>query len=131
MQLARWVCDLPGEFCRFLTGPKKIFANRAIYRAVWPNHFALLAERERTTTIPRRKGVRRWELSPALADRASLTAIASWYWNMSPLTICGKPARPSYIVEHPAAERNGQALHGRPLSQIGRASCRERVSSPV
>ena len=25
MQLARWVCDLPGEFCRFLTGPKNNF----------------------------------------------------------------------------------------------------------
>jgi hypothetical protein len=25
VQLARWVCDLPGEFCRFLTGPKNNF----------------------------------------------------------------------------------------------------------
>ncbi len=64
MHIARWVIDLPGDFCRFpplADRLKKYFSKPAFYRAAWPNRFALLAERERTTTIPRRKGVRRWE----------------------------------------------------------------------
>ena len=92
-QIVWWAYDLPDGFCRFLPLPiqsEKIFSNPAIPWAKRPNHFALLAEREKTTTIPQRKGVRRWELSPALAGQASLTAIASWYWNTKPLTICGK-----------------------------------------
>ena len=44
---------------------------------------ALLAERERTTAIPKRKGVRRWKPTPAImANSAGLTPFVRPYWSM-------------------------------------------------
>ena len=58
-QTARWVCDLPGGFCRFLRPGKfsLIFSLRkAVLHAKPVLLNALLAERESTTTIPTGKG---------------------------------------------------------------------------
>ena len=67
MQTARRVCDLSGGFCRFLR-PENFSSllslRKAVLRAkpVPPN--ALLAERESTTTIPKRKGGEKMEANP-------------------------------------------------------------------
>ena len=62
VQTAQWVYDLPGGFCRFLRPGNfsLLFSLRkAVLRAKPVPLNALLAERESTTTIPKRKGVRR------------------------------------------------------------------------
>ena len=80
VQTARWVYDLPGGFCRFLRPGKfsSLFSLRkAVLRAKPVPLNALLAERESTTTIPQRKGVRRWKPTPAtMANGAGLTPFA-------------------------------------------------------
>ena len=80
VQTARWVYDLPGGFCRFLRPGKfsSLFSLRkAVLRAKPVPLNALLAERESTTTIPKRKGVRRWKPTPAtMANGAGLTPFA-------------------------------------------------------
>ena len=44
---------------------------------------ALLAERESTTAIPKRKGVRRWKPTPAImANSVGLTPFVRPYWSM-------------------------------------------------
>ena len=69
---ARWVCDLPGEICCFLrpAPPAKTFSKKfpksGVYRVAGGLSFVSLAERERTTEIPHRKGVKRWKRSPAM-----------------------------------------------------------------
>ena len=64
MQTARQIYALPGGFCRFLRleNFSSLFPLRkAVLREKPVPLSALLAERERTTTIPKRKGVRRWK----------------------------------------------------------------------
>ena len=82
MQTARWVYDLPGGFCRFLRSGKfsSLFSLRkAVLRAKPVPLNALLAERESTTTVPKRKGVRRWKPIPAtMANGAGLTPFYSF-----------------------------------------------------
>ncbi len=68
VQTARRVSGLPGGFCRFLRTGKfsSLFSLRKAALRVKPVPLnALLAERESTTTIPKRKGVRRWKRTPA------------------------------------------------------------------
>ena len=93
---ARWVCDLPGEICCFLrpAPPAKTFSKKfpksGVYRVADGLSKVTLAERERTTEIPHRKGVRRWIRSPAmtLSCGTAMTHFARRYSAMRPKIIC-------------------------------------------
>jgi len=83
LSFARRVCDLPGGFCRSQRPENfsSLFSLRkAVLRAKPVPLNALLAERESTTTIPQRKGVRRWKPTPAtMANGAGLMPFARPY----------------------------------------------------
>ena len=83
VQTARRVYDLSGSFCRFMRPGNfsLIFSLRkAVLRAKPVPLNALLAERESTTAIPKRKGVRRWKPTPAImANSAGLTPFVRPY----------------------------------------------------
>ena len=93
---ARWVCDLPGEICCFLrfAPPAKTFSKKfpksGVYRVAGGLSFVSLAERERTTEIPHRKGVKRWKRSPAmiLIRGTAMTLSARRYSATRPKTTC-------------------------------------------
>src|SRR5699024_1593031 len=94
---ARLVYDLPGEICCFLrpiptanNSLKKISKRRRLAGRRMIS-IRSMCGKGGTHLIPHRKGVRRWKHPTAnLANGASLTVTASWFFTMKPLTICGR-----------------------------------------